>query len=214
MKPWMLQSRRAQTGTAAPITTSHVVALEDIVYGGGGSHGGGGYWELGPDWSLATTSLIPSQAASQARAVAISNGLVLGEQGYGIIFLDTVGMTPSATILQYSTCNKDGYDHSRSRTLHIQARVDFWGGAAVGDGVATMEWRSGGLPLAEGEYFGSWNYISLGRASTGETPRIATRQYLITKDKDQFDPGPETVPHTVAGLVLTPPQASLPPTRI
>ena len=112
MKPWMLQSRRAHTGTAAPITTSHVVALEDIVYGGGGSHGGGGYWELGPDWRT-TTSLIPSQAASQARAVAISNGLVLGEAGIRYHLFGYSRNDSKRHILQYSTCNKDGYDHSR-----------------------------------------------------------------------------------------------------
>lgn len=52
----MLQSRRAQTGTAAPITTSHVAALDDIVYGGGSSHGGSGAWyQSTPDGGLVTS---------------------------------------------------------------------------------------------------------------------------------------------------------------
>lgn len=209
MKPWMLQSRRAHTGTAAPIMTSHVVALEDIVYGGGGSHGGGGYWELGPDWRT-TTSLIPSQAASQARAVAISNGLVLGEQGYGIIFLDTVGMTPSATSSNIPPATRTAMTIPGSDSSY-QARVDFWGGAAVGEGGdnGVVVWRA---------TTGKGNISAAGTISTGEgfywgDSQDSDTQYLITKDRIDLTLG-QTVPHTVAGLVLTPPQASLPDTHL
>ena len=44
MKSWYRQSSRKQTGLSAPITTSHLVALDHLTYGGGGSHGGGSLW--------------------------------------------------------------------------------------------------------------------------------------------------------------------------
>ena len=130
----MSQSRRAQTGTAAPITTSHVVALEDIVYGGGSSHGGGGYWELGPDWRT-LTSLTPSKAASQARAVAISNGLIVGSEGTGILFLDTGGITSTATSSNIPPATKIATPIPSDLSGAVyQARVDFWGGEAYPGG--------------------------------------------------------------------------------
>jgi len=81
MKPWMSQSRRAQTGTAAPITTSYVVALDDIVYGGGSSHGGG-YWYKTPDQRLVTDRTTYDTKIGQGQPVGEATSPFTWVDGY------------------------------------------------------------------------------------------------------------------------------------
>jgi hypothetical protein len=188
--------------------TSHVVALEDIVYGGGGSHDGGGYWKLGPDWRM-NTSLIPSQAASQARAVAISNGLILGSRDTGILFLDMAGgadRTITSSNIPPAT--------KTARTIPIddpdslyQARVDFWGGEGVGGGCGVGIWKAdssgegciaagGTVSAHSGFYWGSKHSLP---------PTDDPEKYLITREKVDLTIAPLPNPRPPSPPIYTPP---------
>lgn len=217
----MSQSRRAQTGTAAPITTSYVVALDDIVYGGSGSHGGGGYWELGPDWRM-NTSLIPSQAASKARAVSISNGLVLGSRETGILFLDMAGGADRTT-----TSSNIPPATKTARTIPIddpnslyQARVDFWGGEGEGGDGGVGIWKAdssgegciaagGTVSAHSGFYWGSKHSLP---------PTDDPEKYLITRERVDLTiaPLPDLSANYQprAALKLTKLQSTLPDTQL